>query len=474
MSPGSIVYAGKTVCLQILDRQCVELCFDRRGAAINKLDRLAIQELGDALRAVTKLEGVRGLLITSTKDTFVVGADITEFPQIFQLPDVALAAVFQQANEVMSALEDLPVPTVVAINGFALGGGLELALAADFRVMSTRAEVGLPEVTLGIFPGFGGTVRMPRVAGIEAALDWITSGTKRTAEQAMIAGVVDAVVPGSELRRSGLEFLDKAIVGQYDWRARRAFKRKPIRESAQQQPLIETVVRTLEIRSMRTHEPAALEAVRLMSSSMRLGRDAAVALETAAFVRVVKTQAAQSLVQIFLNEQRLKRQSKASTDDAGSLPMGSASETVRRVFAAYKMVLQQLVREGVDLSLIDQAFDAFGWPLRPEARELVTMVRGPGKCDAEAHDIIMRMMIAIVAEAARCLEDAVAGSPAEVDMALLIGLALPRYLGGALKYADWLGLDNVILLSERYSRFGKLYAVPSGLRARARAGENYY
>src|SRR5690554_7388202 len=88
-----------------------------------------------------------------------------------------------KANEVFNAIEDLPFPTVTAINGIALGGGFEMCLATDYRVMAPKAKVGLPEVKLGIFPGFGGTVRLSRLVGVDNAVEWIAGGTENRADR---------------------------------------------------------------------------------------------------------------------------------------------------------------------------------------------------------------------------------------------------------------------------------------------------
>ncbi|HEX2099403.1 MAG TPA: enoyl-CoA hydratase-related protein, partial [Candidatus Synoicihabitans sp.] len=156
------MYQGKTIRALRIEDGCIELCFDRHGSAINKLDQLAIGELAESVKWITSQRDVRGVLITSAKDSFIVGADITEFLGMFELPDEQLSSIFAKAHDAINSLEDLPVPTVAAIDGFALGGGLELALAADWRVLAETAQIGLPEVNLGLFPGYGGTVRMPR------------------------------------------------------------------------------------------------------------------------------------------------------------------------------------------------------------------------------------------------------------------------------------------------------------------------
>ena len=156
------MYQGQSIQVRKLDGGVAELCFDRQGDAINKFDVRTLEELRAAGEALKKDGGVKGLLVTSAKDVFIVGADITEFGKNFQQSEEEIAKWALAANDVFNAIEDLPFPSVTAVNGVALGGGFEMALATDYRVMSAGAQVGFPEVKLGIYPGFGGTVRAPR------------------------------------------------------------------------------------------------------------------------------------------------------------------------------------------------------------------------------------------------------------------------------------------------------------------------
>src|SRR5690606_31834431 len=105
----------------------------------------------------------------------------------------------KQASDIFDLAEDLPVPTITAINGFALGGGCEWSLTSDYRVADTSAQIGLPEVKLGLMPGFGGTARLPRLIGADNALEWITTGKQYSAEQAQKFAAVDAVVAPEKL-----------------------------------------------------------------------------------------------------------------------------------------------------------------------------------------------------------------------------------------------------------------------------------
>ena len=189
-----MIYEGKAITVKALESGIVELQFDLKGESVNKFNRLTLNELREAIEAIRADASVTGVIVSSGKDVFIVGADITEFVENFKLPEAELVAGNLEANQIFSAFEDLPVPTVAAINGIALGGGFEMCLAADYRIMSATAVVGLPEVKLGIYPGFGGTVRLPRLIGVDNAVEWIASGKENKAEEALKMRAVDAVV----------------------------------------------------------------------------------------------------------------------------------------------------------------------------------------------------------------------------------------------------------------------------------------
>lgn len=170
-----MIYQSTPIEVELLPNQIARLCFNAPGS-VNKFDRDTLSALDKALDAILTHEEVKGLLLTSGKDAFIVGADITEFLGLFAQSEDVLLEWLAQANAVFNKLEDLPFPTLSAINGFALGGGCETILATDLRIADTSARIGLPETKLGIIPGFGGTVRLPRIIGVDNALEWITSG----------------------------------------------------------------------------------------------------------------------------------------------------------------------------------------------------------------------------------------------------------------------------------------------------------
>ncbi|MFA7459509.1 MAG: enoyl-CoA hydratase-related protein [Trueperaceae bacterium] len=162
-----------------------------RQAALNALNQDVLAELALAFDVAQSDAEVRALVITGAGRAFVAGADIAELQQLSDPFAGREAALIGQ--EVMNALAALPFPTVAAINGFALGGGLELALAADMRVASTSAKLGLPEVGLGLIPGYGGTQRLPRLVGKGFAFELIFTGRHVSAEEALQMGLVNRV-----------------------------------------------------------------------------------------------------------------------------------------------------------------------------------------------------------------------------------------------------------------------------------------
>jgi enoyl-CoA hydratase len=179
-----------------------------RAEKLNALNKEVLLELADVIAFAAKNEEVRGVLITGAGEkAFVAGADISEF-QNYTLAEGKELAKIGQVN-VFDAIENCPKPVIAAINGFALGGGLELAMACHIRIASENAKLGLPEVTLGLIPGYGGTQRLTQLVGKGRAIEMITTADMITAEKAYRIGLVNEVVPQAELISKAEEILNK-------------------------------------------------------------------------------------------------------------------------------------------------------------------------------------------------------------------------------------------------------------------------
>jgi len=714
------MYQGQSIQVRKLEGDIVELCFDSKTDSVNKFDARTVNELREAVAAIQADSSVKGLVITSGKDVFIVGADITEFGKSFQLPEEEIVKWSVETNKVFSSVEDLPFPTVTAVNGIALGGGFEMALSTDYRVMSTKAQVGLPETKLGIFPGFGGTVRLPRLIGADNAIEWIAGGTPQKPDAALKVHAVDAVVAPEKLKDAALRIIGLAQAGAYDWKKRRAQK-----TGALQLPMIESMmVFTTSIGFVGAkagkHFPAPVAAITAIQKAAGKKRDDALLIEAQAFAKIAKTQAADSLIGLFLNDQLIKKKGKQYAkiarpvkqaavlgagimgggiayqsaskgvpiimkdiaDKALDLGMSEANkllanqvtrgklkpekagamlaeirptlnygdfghvdvvveavvenpkvkkavlaevEAVARPDAViasntssisindlasalkrpenflgmhffnpvHKMPLVEvikgaktspeavativgyatamgktpivvndcpgflvnrilfpyfggwsgLIQEGADFVKIDKIAESFGWPMGPaylqdvvgidtshhvgdvlaegypdrmartfktaldvmydnkrygqkngigfykyetdpkgkpkkvmtdDSYKLIASVQPNGTKDFSEEEIIDRLMIPMVIETARCLEENIVDTANEADMGLILGIGFPPHLGGALKYADIIGLKNLVAKCEKYASLGKLYEPTARMKEMAAKGETYY
>jgi enoyl-CoA hydratase len=179
-----------------------------RPLKLNALNRQTLTELGDLIAYVNETPEVRGVLITGAGEkAFVAGADIAEFADFNVEEGEALARNGQAL--VFDAIENSKKPFIAAINGFALGGGLELAMACHLRVAAEEAKLGLPEVTLGLIPGYGGTQRLTQLVGKGIAFEMIATADMISAEKAEKIGLVNYVVPATELIERTVALLNK-------------------------------------------------------------------------------------------------------------------------------------------------------------------------------------------------------------------------------------------------------------------------
>jgi 3-hydroxyacyl-CoA dehydrogenase / enoyl-CoA hydratase / 3-hydroxybutyryl-CoA epimerase / enoyl-CoA isomerase len=306
-----MIYTGSAISVAAVGDGIVELKLDLAGESVNKLNQATLREFDAATKAIAAAPGVTGVLVTSGKPVFIVGADITEFGAMFAQGEEAVARGVLEVNRMLCRFEDLPVPTVVAINGICLGGGTELALACDYRVMSTAARIGVPEVKLGIFPGFGGTVRLPRVIGVDNAVEWIATGSEKRPDAALKDGAVDAVVAPEKLRDAALTMLRHCLAGKLDWQAKRAEKLAPLKLNAIEQTMAFSSAMAVVGAQAGPNYPAPMLALKNMQAAAGLGRDAALEVEAQHFAKAAVTPQAAALVGLFLADQAVKKTAAA-------------------------------------------------------------------------------------------------------------------------------------------------------------------
>lgn len=219
-----------------------------RPQALNALNLQVLSSLAQRFDAIATDDAVRAVILTGSGDkAFVAGADIAELQP---MDYVAALAFSELGNGVLARIETLRKPVLAAVNGYALGGGCELALTCDVILASTKAKFGLPEVSLGVIPGFGGTQRLARLIGRNAAKHWVMTGDVHSAEEAMRIGLVYRVHEPQDLMAAALEV------------ARRMAARGPV---------------------------AVAEAKQIINRGLQLPLQSAIELESAAFARCFQT-----------------------------------------------------------------------------------------------------------------------------------------------------------------------------------------
>ncbi len=354
-------FEGQSIQCSMLDGGIAELRFDLQGDSVNKFNKATLAELGEAVALIKAEPGVKGLLVTSGKDCFIVGADVTEFIDYFKNTEDQLVAWILEVHKLFSTVEDFDFPSVTAINGFALGGGLEFALTTSYRVMSSETRIGFPETKLGIFPGWGGTVRASRLTGADNAIEWIAGGEQYAADVALKTGMVDAVVAPDKVREGALHLLGQAIAGKRDWKARRLEKISPLKLNPTETMMAFETAKGFVAGKAGPNYPSPVAAITAMQQGAGRGREDALKIEAAAFAKMAKTPTAANLVTIFLGDQFVGKVAKsmaktapkvesAAVLGAGIMGGGIAYQSASR---GTPIVMKDIAEKQIDLGLAE-------------------------------------------------------------------------------------------------------------------------
>ncbi|MCC7442251.1 MAG: enoyl-CoA hydratase/isomerase family protein [Bdellovibrionales bacterium] len=187
----------------------VSILWVARAKALNALNLATLREMERALLALSADPEVRAVILTGEGEkAFIAGADIVEMKEMSRGEAVDFSKTGQAVTRL---LQLMPKPTLAAVNGFALGGGTEMAISCDFIFASESARFGLPEVTLGVIPGFGGTARLAHFVGMPMAKELIFSGRQVRADEALRVGLVNRVMPAAELLAATVEFAQEVV-----------------------------------------------------------------------------------------------------------------------------------------------------------------------------------------------------------------------------------------------------------------------
>jgi 3-hydroxyacyl-CoA dehydrogenase/enoyl-CoA hydratase/3-hydroxybutyryl-CoA epimerase/enoyl-CoA isomerase len=355
-----MIYQSDALSVKRLDGDIAELNFDSQGESVNKFDQQTVTSLTAALDALEAESGIKGLLVTSGKPVFIVGADITEFTSLFGSSKEDIKPFTGTNNANFNRLQNLPYPSCVAINGAAMGGGLEICLACDFRVMSTAAAIGLPETKLGILPGWGGTVRLPRILGVDEAIMWIATGADKRADDALKAGAVDAIAGPEQLRDISLTTLQSAVAGKLDFHSRRKAKSSPLPLNDTEAMMAFFTIKSMVAGQAGKNYPAPVKVVDVIEKARGMSLEDALDVEADGFAELATTPVAAALVGVFLADQLLakkargwekkasKKIERAAVLGAGIMGGGIAYQSSLK---GIPIKMKDIAQEGLDLGL---------------------------------------------------------------------------------------------------------------------------
>ena len=284
--------ASRSIALSQRDDGIVVLTFDQPGSKANVLSPKVWTDFANALAEAKSLSSIRGLIVASAKPgIFIAGADLKVIGAATAPNDPAVRELIEQGLRVLETLEAFPVPTVAAIDGAALGGGLEVALACDFRVVGShpKCNLGLPEVTLGLIPGWGGTQRLPRIVGLAHAVEMLTTAQSIPASRAIEISLVDAAFSSETL-------LDSAsnLVLTRDSTARRSIKSS----------LIPDAIRWAFKAPVADRPTAVRTAILVMEEGAALPLADAIPIETTAFLRLAGSEESHRMIEAFFNRKK--------------------------------------------------------------------------------------------------------------------------------------------------------------------------
>lgn len=356
-----MLFDGKAIQCKLESNGVVKLTFDIKESGANVIGTLMMNEIPLAVEAIENCSEKKGLILRSNKSHFIFGADITEFVEKFKMPQEEVKEWIYAMNLYLNRIEDLDIPTLTLVNGYALGGGFEVCLTTDYRLAAPGAKLGLPETKLGIMPGWGGSVRLPRLCGADHAIEWITSAKQWSAADAMKIGAVDGVVELDVLEAAGDKFMESCISGSMDWKARKDEKKNKLRLSKTEQMMCFETAKGFVGAVAGKNYPAPVKTIEVMQTAANMSRDEALKVECEAFAQLAKTDVAQCLVQVFLGDQYLKKVSKKLTKGcdqieqaavlgAGIMGGGVAYQSVSK---GTPILMKDITEDALDLGLTE-------------------------------------------------------------------------------------------------------------------------
>ena len=294
--------------LELDKEQILWLHFDRDNSSVNTINQEVLKELSQILETTTHQNDIRGVVIRSAKSKgFIAGADIKQLTNFTDTDDAV--AFIRYGQQVFDQLEQLKIPTVALIEGFCLGGGTELALACRYRIATNNIDtrIGLPEIKLGFHPGWGGTVRLPKLIGAPMAMDLILSGRAISASAAKKMGLIDALVPERQAVRATRDYIIKQP------KPHQASTLQNLSNSVVLRPLLAKILRNkVAKKAKREHYPAPYAVIDNWARQGVADHDEAMITEANSIGELLLTKTPQNLIRVFNLSEKMKALAKES------------------------------------------------------------------------------------------------------------------------------------------------------------------
>ncbi|MBS0263962.1 MAG: enoyl-CoA hydratase/isomerase family protein [Planctomycetes bacterium] len=302
------------------------LTFDTPEKKVNTLGRAVLQELGQIVAQLEQRTDLHGLLLRSGKPgQFIAGADLNELGALVYLTPEQLREALGGGHALFDRLSNLPFPTVSLIDGPCMGGGTELSLALDERLAAnhSKTRIGLPEVTIGLIPGWGGTQRLPRLVGLHHAIEVICTGEPLTPQRAAAIGLVFDAVPADRLVDEGCRLVER-LFQTGEWKQTRITRRQPLGLS-QDQMAFAFACAEGQIKAKTKGQPsAALVALRAMQQGVNLPLPEGLAVERKAAQEVVGSEVSANLIGVFFMNTALGRDRGVANEAVAARPVRRA------------------------------------------------------------------------------------------------------------------------------------------------------
>jgi 3-hydroxyacyl-CoA dehydrogenase/enoyl-CoA hydratase/3-hydroxybutyryl-CoA epimerase len=332
--------------------------FDTPGSSVNLLGMQAMTELNALIDQVSR-SSLRGLIIVSAKkNNFIAGADVKEIQAIQKEGAIKAYEAACLGKSVFARLEALPIPTVAAINGTALGGGAELALACRYRIATRNSKIGLPEVNLGLLPGWGGCIRLTKKVGMAKAVELITTGKTLDAVKAWKLRIVDELLDRDAntetLISAAQQIIQTARPKRADGSLEASFARFFLERNPIGRNLFYALAKKLILKQTKGKYPAPLEILRVISKSTKLLPKNAYELESQTFAKLVASDIATNLIGLFFAQQDSKKleidettqdgKNSQRLDTIGVLGSGIMGSGIAQAvaYAGYKVLLYDI------------------------------------------------------------------------------------------------------------------------------------